>query len=73
MMPESQHAYSVQAKQIQYIVLHVYSQLFLDNTARLSGMLKAAKWIAVIFCEVMIHCQAIVEKLLYLSETNLEC
>jgi len=32
-MPESQHAHSVQAKQIQYSVLYVYSQLFLDNAA----------------------------------------
>ena len=51
MMPESQHAHSVQAKQIQYIVLHVYSQLFLDNTMRLSGMWQAAKWIVLIFAK----------------------
>ena len=38
MMPESQHAHSVQEKQIQYSVMHAYSQLFLDNTAQLSGM-----------------------------------
>ena len=49
MMPESQHTHSVHAKQIQYSVLYVYSQLFLDNTARLSGMWQAAKWIALIF------------------------
>jgi len=59
MMPESQHAHSVQAKQIQHSVLYVYSQLFLDNTALLSGIWQAVKWIALIFCEVMIHCQAI--------------
>ena len=51
MMPESQRTHSVQAKQIQYSVLYVYSQLFLDNTTRLSGMWQAAKWIAIIFAK----------------------
>ena len=32
-----------------------YSQLFLDNAVRLSDMWQAVKWIALTFCEVMIH------------------
>ena len=49
MMPESQHTHSVQVILMQYNVLYVYSQLFLDYTARLSGMWQAAKWIALFF------------------------
>ena len=74
MMPESQHAHSVHAKQIQYSALYVYSQLFLDNTAWMSGMWQAAKWIALTFLRsddtLPSNCT---KRLLYLSETNLEC